>query len=108
MNAGRFDRRLIVQTRTLSQDSLAGRVETWTDTANIWAERMPKSASETEAADSERQVATEQFRIRHMAIDATDNRIIYRAEVYQILGVTESGGRRAYLILETRKLSELQ
>ena len=107
MNAGRLDRRLIVQTRTLTKGTRGGRTETWADTGKAWASLMSPGAAEAVAADAERVTNTGRFRIRFAAIDATENRIKHAGMIYQITGITEDGPRRSYLILDCRTISAL-
>jgi len=39
--AGRLDQRVTLQTATLTRDAVGGPVETWVDTATVWAEIKP-------------------------------------------------------------------
>lgn len=107
MNAGRLDRRLIVQTRALTKGSRGGRTETWADTGKVWASLMAPGAGEAVVADAERVTNAVRFRIRHTTIDATANRIKHGILIYQITGITEDGPRRSYLILDCKTISAL-
>ena len=107
MNAGRLDRRITIQSRTLTKDATGGRVETWADSAEVWAQRMPVSASESTLADAERPETRVRFRIRHMTLDATTNRIVYGGAAHEIIGIQEDGGRQSFLMVETRTIGGL-
>lgn len=101
MNPGKLDRRIVLQVRTLSRDGTGSRVETWSDSATLWAEVVTQKGSEKSAADAERPVDSRQFRIRHRAIDPTNHRILYQSKFYNITGTTEEPGRRSTLLLDT-------
>lgn len=101
MNPGKLDRRIVLQVRTLSKDGAGGRVETWADSATLWAEIVTQKGSEKNAADSERPLDTRVFRIRYRSINPQSHRILYQSKFYNILGTTEEGGRRNTLVLET-------
>lgn len=91
MNPGKMDRKLTIQARTLSQDGTGGRVETWADAYDVWAELIEMRAAEMVAAQSERTHALMKFRIRWKAIAAGTHRILYRLKFYNILSIVEDG-----------------
>jgi SPP1 family predicted phage head-tail adaptor len=107
MNAGRLDRRLTLQTRTVTKDADGGRVETWQDEKQIWAQLIPASSNKAIVADAERESQTVMFKIRSMTIEASENRLIYKGEKYEITGVDEDGPRGTYLKISTRRISAL-
>lgn len=91
MNPGKLNRRVVIQVRTLTKDSTGSRVETWADSATVWAEAVIQRGSEALPSDSERFLDTRQFRIRTRTIDPANNRILYQSRFYDIRGVTEEG-----------------
>jgi SPP1 family predicted phage head-tail adaptor len=104
MNSGRLDRRVTIQSRTLTKDETGGRVETWATSAEVWAERMPMSAGENLLADAERVENRIRWRIRHMTVSPTTNRLVYQGTAHEILGIQEDAGRQRFLLLETRTI----
>lgn len=98
MNIGKMDRRVTMQTRTLTKDTTGTRVETWETTAEIWAEYVTNKGNVSTLADAERPQDTQQFRIRWRTFDVTNNRIIYDGKTYNPTGVTQEGRRNTLLI----------
>lgn len=100
MNPGKLNRRIVIQARTISKDATASRVETWADSATVWAEAVVQRGAEALPADSERFLDTRQFRIRHRTIDPASNRVLYQSRFYDIRGVTDEG-LKTTLLLDT-------
>jgi SPP1 family predicted phage head-tail adaptor len=100
MNPGKLNRRIVIQVRTLTKDSTGGRIQTWTDSATVWAEIVLQRGTSSIIADAERIQDTRQFRIRHRAIAAETNRILYQSKFYDITGITEEGIKNT-MILDT-------
>lgn len=100
MNPGKLDRRIVLQIRVVSKDTTGSRVETWADSATVWAEFVRQSGKESTLADADRSQDMQQFRIRFRNINSTDYRIIYRSKFYDITGITEEG-RSVGLLLDT-------
>lgn len=99
MNPGKLDRRVTIESRTLTKDAAGGRVETWTTLANVWAEIVTRKASESVVSDADRSVEEKQFRIRYRAdIVSGTHRISYQAKSYDITGMIEEGRQHTMLI----------
>ena len=107
MNPGKLDRRITIQHRQLSKDSAGGRVETWVDSAKVWAQVISQTANEAITADADRSTDDRQFRIRHMAgIASGTHRIFYQLRFYDITGI-EQEGRRDFLLVSARAIQSL-
>lgn len=104
MDPGQLDRRITIQSRTVTRDETGSRVEKWADLTSVWAKLEKTTADESEIADSERPRQKMTWRIRHMAIDSTTHRVTHKGKTYEITGITEAGGRQSFLILETYAL----
>ena len=99
MNPGKMDRRFTVQARTLTKDAAGGRVETWADSFDCWAELVSSSQSEGITADADRNTDQRQFRIRYKAGMASGtHRILYQLRFYDITGITEEGRQDRLLV----------
>lgn len=98
MNPGKLNRRVIIQARTLTRDSTGSPVESWADSATVWAEAVTQKGAESSMADSERGRDTRQFRIRYRAITSESNRLLYQSSFYNITGITEEGIRTSILL----------
>lgn len=100
MNPGKLNRRIVIQVRTLTKDATGGRVQTWADSATVWAEIITQKGTSGIIADSERIQDTRQFRIRTRTIAPETHRILYQLKYYDITGITEEGISTT-LILDT-------
>ena len=98
MNPGKMDRKLTIQARTLTRDDTGGKVETWADAFDVWAELLEMRATELLAAQSERTHALMKFRVRWKDIAAGTHRVIYRLKFYNILSIVEEGRRDRLVI----------
>jgi SPP1 family predicted phage head-tail adaptor len=107
MNPGKLDRRLTIQTRTLTQDGAGGRVETWADGFDVWAELVSHQNSESILADADRAADDRQFRIRYRrGLASGTHRVFYQLKFYDITGITEDG-RNQMLLLNCRAVQAL-
>lgn len=102
MRAGRLDRRITIQTGTVSQNALGEYVTTWADDATVWAEAMALRGREYFAAQQVNASVTTKFTIRWRALSPL-NRILYDGKTYDIEHVVELGRRAALEIFATAK-----
>jgi SPP1 family predicted phage head-tail adaptor len=99
MNASNLDRRIKVQVRSVSQDQSGGRVETWTDSFDAWAELVRQVGGESEIAGADKPSETAIFRIRYVnSIASNTHRISWNSKIYDILHIAEEGRRDGLLI----------
>ena len=70
MQAGRFNRRVTLQSPAGSRDAVGERVTTWTDVATVWAAVEPLSTRETFAAAQAQSEATHRITVRYSATTA--------------------------------------
>lgn len=99
MNPGKMDRRITVQTRTLTKDAAGGKVETWADSFDGWAEAVKSKQSEGIVADADRNTEERQFRMRYRTgIASGTHRIFYQLRFYDITGIEEEGRQDSILI----------
>ena len=110
MRAGRLDRRVTNQTKTVAQDDYGQPIETWSDLLTIWAGKRDVRASEKFAAA---QVAAEidtVFTARHapalVLLRPEQHRLLCDGRAYQVHGMTEIGRREAVEIACAARLEE--
>lgn len=107
MNPGRFDRRVTIQTRTLTKDAAGGRVETWADAFDCWAQVVNQRQAEQQISDSDRNTETRVFRIRYKSgLASGTHRVLYQLRFFDITGISEEG-RSNTLLLECRAIQSL-
>jgi SPP1 family predicted phage head-tail adaptor len=102
MRSGKLDRRITLQTLTISRDGYGATIETWTDLDTVWAEVVPLKGTEYFAAA---QIVVEEqlkFRIRYRS-DLTEKvRITYNGQTYDVQNITEIGRRQGLELLGKR------
>lgn len=92
--AGRLDRRITIQARSVTQDSFGAEIATWADDTTVWAEVRPIRGSERWAAMEVTADLPMKFTIRWRNEPSTvDNRIVYGGRIYDIQSVNEIGRR---------------
>ena len=99
MRAGRLDRRLTLQRRTLIENDYGEGVETWNDLATVWAEKIPVRGSERYAAMQTVAEVEERFKIRYRTGLTPLDRVICDGITYDVQGVLEIGRREGWEIL---------
>ena len=111
LEAGRLDRRITIQVKTVTPDATGQRIESWSDLATVWAEVKPLGGREFFAA---RQISAEQttrFRIRYRADITREMRLIYPVpdgDTYDIQSAEEDrrfGRREALLITAVARVT---
>lgn len=98
MNAGRFDRRITIQTYTSTRDNVGGEVRSWTDFCDMWANINPGDGNKNTNADRVESHAPVKFTIRYRSDITTAMRIKFDNEYYNISDISEIV-RRQYLTL---------
>ena len=99
MNAGKMDRKITVQVRTATQDGTGGRVESWADSFDTWAELVQQRATEAVRAAAERTHEILQFRIRYKAgLGAATHRVLYQLRFFNIVSIIEEGRKDKLLL----------
>jgi SPP1 family predicted phage head-tail adaptor len=100
MDAGEFDRRILLQRRTELDDGLATVPGGWSDIATVWAKLIPMSGKEMLAAAENAAFASVRFKIRRDSnwsdLNATD-RLMFEDKAHDMVSV-RSEGRGFYLI----------
>lgn len=96
--AGRLDRRIVIQQAELVQDTFGQAVETWTDFQKLWARVTYPSAVErfhSAALHSERAAV---FTIRYIRGLDEKMRISYQNLYWKITGIREIGRKEGFEI----------
>lgn len=103
ISAGRLNRRISIQQRSTSQDSLGQPVETWTEVAEVWADcRSTNGLSfikESMVADATSTMARYSFRIRYRTGLNESMRVVYDSVNYNIIAVMPDLHDRGHLDL---------
>lgn len=81
---GMLNKRIIIQRKTLTPDSLGGFTEVWSQIANPWAHIKPMSGRELIHADKIDATAVSRFIIRYNPNLLESDRVLYRGTYYNI------------------------
>lgn len=91
--AGKLDRLVVIQSRTVEQNEYGEEIETWSDSATAWARFLPGGGDERFSAASVYASTEARFQLRWRSDITSQNRLIYDAKIWDILLVTEIGRR---------------
>lgn len=102
IDPGQLDRRITLESASVSTDAFGEAVRTYSTLAQVWAKveykGIPKEGEDTEKLTSVNKV---RFTIRYRSdVDAT-NKISWKGNSYEIEGVSLEG-RERYLVIDTR------
>lgn len=103
-NIGRMDTQLLIESATVTRDSVTGEeLSTWATFATVWAEKLRQPAS-SEQIEADQQVAkkTARWKIRHLDGVLDTMRINRSSEISYISGIEEVD-RKKFLILTVEK-----
>ena len=103
VRAGRLDRRLTLQRRTLTENDYGEAVETWTDLATVWAEKIPVRGAERYAAMQTVAEVDTRFKIRYRTDVSHLDRVVCAGTTYDVKGVLEIGRREGWEIYATAR-----
>lgn len=93
MKPGRLDREIVIESATLSANSIGEMVETWATFASVWAQVAPLSAGERFRSEARHSARVSVFTIRYLDGLLPTMRIKYENLFWRILGIAEVGRR---------------
>lgn len=103
VDAGKLDRRIGLEQRTITRNEYGEPIEGWTLVIEVWAEKRELIGREAVIARSVEFVGDTQWRIRWRAdVEPASWRIAHEGKVYPITSVAEIG-RRDGLEIVTRR-----
>lgn len=105
MRAGPLDRRIVIQSRTMTQNASGAMVESWGTFATVWAQKTDLRGDEFFAARGTHAEVTTRFRIRNLGGLKHEMRISHDGNTYDILGIAELGRGDGFEIM-ARLLAE--
>lgn len=106
MQAGRLDRRIVIQRSTTVNDSFNQPVETFSTLATVWASAVPVSDGERMKAGQTLANKMMRFTIRYSS-DVSDvdprDRIVFNGRTFDVNGAKEIGRREGIEITATAR-----
>lgn len=102
INAGKMDRQIIIEEKSVTRDDFGAETVIWQDVATVWAEVLPISGREVFNAGKIFAEATTLFRIRWRSGLTEDMRISYGGQYYGVSYLREVGRRELLEITASR------
>lgn len=99
MQAGRLNRRCVVQQPGTAQDELGQPIPGWTDVATVWGDIRMKSGLESIKAGAPVSVVAASIRIRYRAGVNAGMRVMHNLVAYEIKAVMPDVSGRVFLDL---------
>lgn len=91
MQAGKLDRRIVIERFTATTDPFGGEVQTWAPLATVWAQYLPGPGGERWRSSEVAAVTECRFIIRNWPAVTVKDRVIYKGRAYDIVDVAEIG-----------------
>lgn len=99
IQAGKLDRRVTIQERTVARDAAGGETVTWVDRATVWAAKVDVTGRELLMASQMVETAQARFRIRYRSDVEQTDRVVYDGVAYDIQHKAEIGRREGLELL---------
>lgn len=101
---GNLDRKVTIQSTTISQSSTGSVTETTADLATVWAKVESKGKSEKFVMDKETVYNKKYFTIRYRADFDENDVLVFDSKSYDILSINEiDGTRKRFLEVEAER-----
>ena len=91
--AGRLDRRVLIERKTVIQDETGQPIESWATWKVVWMGKRDIRAEERFSADQELATETTVFVSHYIDGLRSDDRLAVEGKTYDILGLAEMGRR---------------
>lgn len=102
MNAGRLNRRITIQSKTVTRDAYGGESISWTDVATVWAAVLPIRGREYVAIREAGAELTTRFVIRYRQGVTPAMRVVHGSANYDIEQVIDTDDGHRFLELMAR------
>lgn len=99
MQAGRLNRRCVLQTPGTAQDEIGQPIPGWVDVATVWGDIRMRSGLESIKAGAPVSVVAASIRIRYRVGVTAGMRVVHNLQAYEILAVQPDVGAREYVDL---------
>jgi SPP1 family predicted phage head-tail adaptor len=103
MNIGRMRHRVILQSKTSTQDGTGAPIDTWATEKTIWVDISPLNSREYWAAQQVQSDVTHKVSMRYYSGIQPHWRVKYGTRVFDITSVINVGERNEYHILLCRE-----
>ena len=105
-NPGRLDRRVVLQYKSVTRDSVGGEVISWTNGATVWAAKVPVGGGRFFNAEAKQYDSSLQYVIRHRTDVETGWRLVHGDDVFEVVSVDPGEARNRFLTLGLRGVNQ--
>lgn len=105
-NPGRLDRRVVLQYKSVTRDSVGGEVISWINGATVWAAKVPVGGGRFFNAEAKQYDSTIQYFIRHRTDVKTGWRLVHADDVFEVVSVDPGEARNRFLTLGLRGVNQ--
>lgn len=104
MRAGELNRRITLQIKTITYDTVNEPIETWTDYATVWAAVITTGGREFYAAQKLNAETSTVFKVRYNPVINTYMRIRWGNRKFEIIGVNDVDARHEELQISAKEV----
>lgn len=106
MEAGKLDRKIVIEQKSVSRDDVGGENISWTTYKTIWSGFSAKRNTEGVQSGQETASRIVEFIFRYQDAPAVDEamRISYNSQYYYIVGIQELGRQDTIKAITTTKI----
>jgi SPP1 family predicted phage head-tail adaptor len=109
MKAGKLNRQITIQTKTLAVDADGYSSESWADTMTVWSEVLMSGGGEFYAAQKVNAETNALFKVRHSTtIDdgsRAQRRVKFGTRYFEILNIVDPDGMRDVLNISAKEVT---
>lgn len=100
MNAGKLNRRVVIEQRTATVDALGQPLEMWSTVATVWGDVRHQRGLESLKADATTSVVRASVRIRYRADVNAGMRLVQGSTRFNVIAVLPQGNEALDLLCE--------
>jgi SPP1 family predicted phage head-tail adaptor len=105
VKAGALDRRVVIQTRTLTRNAYGEQVESWATLDTVWAQKLDVLGREFFGSQRELAEGTAKFRLRWRDDLSVTDRLSFDSKTYDIVQISELGRHEGLEIVAVARVS---
>lgn len=94
MSAGKYDKRITIQQKSVTRDTYGGETVAWVDVATVWAKEVATGGREFYSAQQLHAEMDHLFEIRYRTGITTTMRISWDSRYFDILAAPPTPGRK--------------
>jgi len=99
IRAGRLDRKITIERKTTTTDSIGGVVETWATWKTAWSEVVPVSGREALRFNRPTASRVSKFVIRYLSGLTEKDRIVHDSQNWDVIYIREIGRREGLEVI---------